>query len=846
MFILFLYFSIIFNSINCYDFNLFGFSSLANVITFFNESYDLNLSQVCLDNLRDLVNFKSSFYLQNRKMEKSSGRGIDDIGNELECLESNFDSDYIFLRKEYKEGTSHFLRLSKYLRRNYTFLGVCIPKNCLSLFQDLIDKVNKNNNTDKNDFDNIGEHSEDSEDTEDIDTQDEYNDFVYSFFANNTKKIELYKRSDIEQSNLFYYISWFFFVLFFLKVIIGIIVKLKCPKGYNHYVYAKKKSESFGEIFDDNDNDKEGETAKFINEDNIQINNKFNLKGEYDPQFDLESFFPFYLKVIKCLDLFNNISTFGHKRSRYYNEKNINILCSIKSILLFYHIYTETIRVMIRLPNTNSFDYEYYNSFSLLLFKRSSNSLIFWVILESATFSFKLMNFIKQDFKNKQKDSTKRIKINLVLKKIFKFFYFYIPKIITFIFVYVFLYYLFDKYNNKLEAKMTYKFISTTIIKDKSCNGNGDLLDNLLYTFIPFMNYNKRYSDKGYYTTCYPFTYIYINMFFSSIFFMILLIIIFYFQKKIIDVIIFIVIISNLIGNYIYFFYKDYIKVKDKDKNQNKTEILYSFNYFTGENYCIYYFHIFFCYYFIGCILGLNIYNLGENKQKKLISKRAKRKSQNKNEDSRRNSMIDNNDIDDKEDSLYEPMEFCSTFILKLNKMKTKSKFLFLFIYIALSIFVILVVTILFNFYINEIKEKEFDINISNYSHTLMNIYFWEKLINVILFSFFILLISVIQKKFLLIKILKSNFFIPISRVGFFVTCAYQSMTFIFFCLFQLRIKNAFFIILNIAIGFYILIITFSILFTILIELPFRIIFKHIVKCLKNDENDNNILKLLE
>lgn len=826
MYILFLYFTIIFKFINCdYNTNLLGFSSLANIITFFNDSYNLNQSKECIEDLRYLADSNSPFYHQNPKMDGSSGRGIDDIGNELECLESNFDADYIFLHKQYKGGISKILSLSKYLRREYTFLGLCIPKNCFSLFQDLVNKVN--NISDRNDSNTFGE---------DIDIRDEYNDFVYSFFVNNIKEIKLYSRADIEDSNLFLYIFLLFIILFLIKAMIGIVVKIKCPKGYNYYVYKLKKSQSFGEIFDDNE--KESEAAKFISDDNTDQNNKkFNLKGEYDPQFDLEPYFPFYLRIIKSLDLFNNISTFMRKRNRYYNEKNINILCSIKSILLFYHIYAETIKVMIRLPNTNSFDYDYYNAFGLFLYKRSTNSIIFWIILESATFSFKLMNFIKRKFnKINTNNLSKREQRNLVMKQILKFFYFYIPKIIIFIFIYLFFYYFFDKYNIKLEAKMTYKYIATRIIKSKQCNGKGTFLENLLYTFIPFMNYGKD-LQTGYREVCHPFAYIYVNMFFSSIFFMIILIIIYYFQTKIVDVMIFIAAIANLIGSYIYYFCIDYIKSKDKNK--------YTFNYFTGENYSIYYIHIFFSYYFIGCLLGLNFFNLSEIKNKKLKSKRSKRKNSSNAESSRSSLIKDNNDndIDNKKNTLYEPMEFCSNFILKLRKAKTITKFLLLFIYFALIILVIVLINILFNNYISEISDS--GINNTSYSDKLMTIYYWDKLINAILFCFFILLISAIHRKFLLIKILKSNFFIPVSRVGFVVTCAYQSMTFIFFCLFQLRIKNAFFIILYVAIGFYILIIIFSFIITILFELPLRIIIKNIVKSLEKDGNDV-ISKLIE
>ena len=62
----------------------------------------------------------------------SFGKGIDDVGNELECLESNNGQDYILAQYNYKVSNFTFGDLAKYLDRKYSFLGLSFLKNALS------------------------------------------------------------------------------------------------------------------------------------------------------------------------------------------------------------------------------------------------------------------------------------------------------------------------------------------------------------------------------------------------------------------------------------------------------------------------------------------------------------------------------------------------------------------------------------------------------------------------------------------------------------------------------------------------------------------------------------------
>ena len=89
---------------------------------------------------------------------------------------------------------------------------------------------------------------------------------------------------------------------------------------------------------------------------------------------------------------------------------------------------------------------------------------------------------------------------------------------------------------------------------------------------------------------------------------------------------------------------------------------------------------------------------------------------------------------------------------------------------------------------------------------------------------------------------MKSSFFIPISRAGFFVTCIYESLIYILYCLFHLKVKIGFLVIIYIMIGFYAIIVIFCIYISILIEFPFRIIIKN---CLRDDSSTKQNLQMI-
>ena len=736
----------------------------------------------CYSEIIEIIRSELLYKLKYPKIFSFNGKAIDDLGNEVECENTGLHTKYLFFHLKSSsaivEGDKN---LSEYLDRKYLSLGFCLPSCCYNLAKNISSYMNNTKIT------------------------------IFTTFEN--LEVNIYSNDDVKKSCFFEIILYSSIGLFLLKLIIGIISNFKYPKGYEYHganLYHKNLQLTR--------NINEGNEVK---EDDILIKSKVdvtNIKGEYNPDEDLEQYYPFKLRILKFFDLFNNIQILLFTINRYYNEKMIEILSSMKAFVLVFVILFETIFSVIKLPNPSVFEQNFYKTYGLLFYKIGINSLYFWVILESATFSFKLMKFIKKKLNNTNSNtSIKRVQIDIVIKQIFKFLFFYIPKIIIFIFIYFLLYYFFSYYENGFKSKMTYHYIYEKIMKQRKC------LTDISYAFLPFYNYKYSLPDN-YLEVCFPFTYIYSNMFYSSLIFMIILIILFYFQKFILDIVFTIGIFLNLLISYIYFFINQ----------NNKKETKYSFNHFSGENYSIFYPHMFFSLYYFGCLLGFCFcYYTEKDHLKEPLNMNLNLSLINNTSFSSENSLIkkkvskeitennENNELT----ALYQPMNFCSTFIYKLKKTSTITKYI-LFIVYFIIIFSLSIIPI---FLFREQCKENFRFTLKE-NYELFLFYSFEKLINVFLFIFFLCLILVFPKKHKISKLFNSSIYNHISRSGLLFICSYQSLLFIIYCLIQLKIKIGIIFIINIIIGFYVIIVTLSIIFTLLIELPFRIIIKNLLK----------------
>ena len=425
-----------------------------------------------------LINYTSNytqFKIIHPQFFNANGKGIDDLGKELECLSTNLYTEYLFVHIHTNKSIIKTDNgVTDYLNRTYASMGFCIPKECVNISYNILETMNKSN--------------------------------ISIFNEHNLTNINIYSKKDTKESSLFTFLFSFLIILLCIKIIFGIIAKFLYRNGYEYHGVKLYKEINQDEII--NEEKKESEKMNLIGQDFSNNTNKrdnsneLNLKGDYNPNYDFESYYPWGIRLIKYLDLFNNIITFIGKRNRYFNERDLTVLYSIKSIVLGYIILSEIITILIELPNTSAFNYDFYKSVTMMLYKRSTNGLTFWVVLESATFSFKLMKFVKKKLGiHGRKIISKRGQTIFLFKQLLKFLIFYIPKIIIFFVIYFIFYFLFDFYTSNFQVSMTFHYIFKNFIFSKHC------YTEILYIFFPFMNY-KYELPYDYNSISFPFIYV--------------------------------------------------------------------------------------------------------------------------------------------------------------------------------------------------------------------------------------------------------------------------------------------------------------------------------------------------
>ena len=135
-----------FKSFNNFDFYGFKMDKLLNISQKINKNFDQDLIKECVNEFPSLSNTDnanySNYYKINTNILRSFGKGFDDIGNELECLNSCLDTNFILTKlSKVKKKYS----LSEYLFRNYSFLGLCVPNQCSKLIENIFNSINERN-----------------------------------------------------------------------------------------------------------------------------------------------------------------------------------------------------------------------------------------------------------------------------------------------------------------------------------------------------------------------------------------------------------------------------------------------------------------------------------------------------------------------------------------------------------------------------------------------------------------------------------------------------------------------------------------------------------------------------
>jgi hypothetical protein len=289
-----------------------------------------------------------------------------------------------------------------------------------------------------------------------------------------------------------------FLLYILLKIVVGIFRLIILPKGYDKYVAKSLQEEGKLENID-------REEQKAFLQRNADEELLLTEDIDYNPFFDLESYFSLKLKIFKFFDFFSDFSILTTKRNRYYNDNGLEVINFLRTIVLYFYIFSNSFTTLIDFPSKDKLNKAFFSSNLLFFYRFSTHSITCWIFLEASYTAYKLMKFIKiQMYDNNSKKRNNICNTNLLIVY-GKFILLFIPKICIFFFCFYTFYYDILKFVDLFSAKTTFRYVVERIINKNNnitCNNQASVI------FSTFK------SDTQNFNTCFDFTFIYINIFF--------------------------------------------------------------------------------------------------------------------------------------------------------------------------------------------------------------------------------------------------------------------------------------------------------------------------------------------
>ena len=823
------------------------------------------------------LNFTDDFYT----FFEATGKSMNDFGNEHHCIiNSNINVNYYLLQahiKDQKKLTNYEdFYLLKFLNQNYFYIGLCLPDEC----ENITKKMLKNK---------------------------EFLDFLYDKLSLSNLTLILDKEKRKEYLGKFkhsQFIIFGFLFLLLIKVIVSIIKSI-FNKNYNKIIFELSKTNLLTQDYDSKNSEDEKEEKKEEekkekeeNEEEEKINEKSLLSDKlrinsnndddmkniyfeyiygvyakddinlYNPFHDNQDNYPFCLKLIKLLDIAENIKLLVSLSNKYYNSFVIKKIYLLKIIVMFMSISLKLMISQIEIPSRSFLDYSFYNGAFFILIKVCIFSPVFWIVLDALTAGFKLMSFIKKIIV-KSKDN------KLSFLSYSKFFLLLIPKIFLFIIYYIFLHILarnviftltdnehhigpftlFDNFNQNstfslrnnnnsfehhLKSMMPIyiNYIDYFIEDNPNKNneivikGNGKLNPSNATNYTYYKYENTKYKvPSPFLTNTDLFINIYLNEFVLLIFMMLITFLSYKIKNNLFDYII-------LLINVLLYLFLPFVNFINYEKTTNCED--YSLLYILGQNFSEKYTHYFFSFYYLGFMIGVFLFYQNEYNYYKMkinIEESITINSSIGSHSSNSNSGVSFSNFETYIN--FFPFSFYYSFILFLNRLKFGLKRFIL----ILSIIIILIISSSFQLiqryhgetqYDEEFDEnqkeeiKDFQIKIPNVCESIIKLIFiYEKnFCCIFFFIFLIMFISYPSDKYL-IKFCNLNCFILFDRISFSTFCTFNFIIYSNFCSFYLDFKIMMTNIFLNSLGIFILLLILNTFFVCIFELPIRIIIKN-------------------
>ena len=830
---------------------------------------------------------------------ESTGKYLNDLGNEYYCKSDSKKTKaeyYIF--EAYFDNTTNLTNdedksLLEFLNQNYFSIGLCLPKKCSNISKELIMK------------------------------EKQFKDFLFYYL--HVSNFSVYEHSNMrdkynEEYKYGIYIKIIFYSITILKLLIGLIRTIVLTKGYERFyldeLEKKEKKNSISLVSMDSkksdeesssDEEKEKilkktlmdkinekqeiEKINEIEKSNHALSSKIkeneadirevyvdyiygssskNESNLYDPFYDNQDKYPLYLKLIKYLDLFDNIKILSKLSNKYYNSCIIKKIYFLKFITMFLAIVFKIMVNQIQKPSKNFLVYKFYQNFSFVIIKLSVFSSVFWIVLDALTAGFKLMSYIKKKIINTYDK-------NLRFFTLLQFLLLLIPKIFLFLFCFFalhihskqltyslindqhlgpFIVYDNINYNYTYTARFAndnfFKGLKYLLpiwlnyldyFKDIDLNGNKNIAingsDNLNPSMVP--NYTYYEFDRTGFKIPSPFlsnTELFINIYFNELVLFLFMLIITYLSYKIrnkifdysilaVNILLYIIPIFNWTK---YHFCKNEYEWKNFELIQKCDE--YNINFVLGQNFSEKYTHYFINFYYFGFLIGVMMFYYNENVFSKYNCINIINNNNNINNPSHNSSFYNININSNNKLLNVLPFSFCNDFIMALNKIKFWIKRTILLI----SLFAIILLSFTFHM-IQALEKKGKNDRILNEKIKEMKlpslkigyikfIFLYEKNICCFFFFIFLLMLIIYPSKKNIIKFSQLNIFILFERINFSFYCSYSFFVSAAFCVFYVEFKITMINMLLNSLGFFIILIFINIVLVSAFELPLRMLIK--------------------
>ena len=720
-----------------------------------NSSYaekKISIYQKCIDKVNNSISGSEENIANLYELINNSGKSMSDLGLFHQCETSN--NIYYLLQYNYSIDTLVNItdeedqkNLTKFLNQTTFFYGLCLIPECKEFVKDFFQS------------DGLAEYLNIS------------SFVIYETYLNGNNESPKHKW-------VFIALGIFLSIFLVIKIVIGVI-SFWClgKKGRSG---GRRLSDTLLE--DDSDSsdlseEEEEKEKKNINSNLETSNEIFHQENKTKEQMlkmkEKENSSKRTKAILKFLNINANVLLLFSNKNPYYDQSNLNFISLIRTFLVFMLIYNHNFYSLIKIPVKDFNNSTFYKRVWLFLNKYSTFCINVYAAIEGFVFAYKFLSYIKKNYNKKNFGCL-----------VFAFYFYSIPKVLTYFFIFFFLNYSVEIVYSLFNLSPMFQFF----IKDIN---NRKCISDLSYLFIPFKMQYKDFFEgaDSSYTNCFKYTQFFTNIHICFILSIILIYLSLKLKSKIFDLIILLLYLINLgMTNFSCF-----LPVQD----------YFTIGFLFGETCTTRYTHLLFNDYLTGIFCGLMFFYFTD-----IVSAKPFQ------------DVIG-----------YNPFNFCFSFMKFFDSMSKIKKNIILFLMIIIQLCLAFEYSIIIQIY----DQLNFPLTTSL---KILDIY--QKRLFVIAFMMMVIIV-LLGENYSIKYLYDSSLFTFISRISFSFICSMDTSLYIFYTAYYIQLylnyHNMFFM----ASGLMFILSLVNMIFTILTEQQFRIVLKVILS--KINSSDENIEK---